>query len=113
FGAGEFYELHFLKLVLADHAANVFSIAAGLGAETGSVGAVGDRELGFLDGLVAEKIGDGDLGCGDEPMVAILKDAGLVWAFVVAVEEVFGELGKLASAEEGLRVDHVGRQDLG
>jgi hypothetical protein len=29
------------------------------------------------------------------------------------VEEVFGELGQLAGAEERLRVDHVGRQDFG
>ena len=46
-------------------------------------------------------------------MVAVLIVAGLVGAFVVAVEEVFGELGELAGAEEGLRVDHVGRQDFG
>ena len=32
---------------------------------------------------------------------------------VGAAEEVFGELGKLAGAEEALAVDHEGRQDFG
>ena len=44
---------------------------------------------GVVEGLVAEEVGDGDLGGGDEPVVAVLIDAGLVGAFVVAVEEVF------------------------
>src|ERR1700738_40715 len=98
FGFGKFYELDLLELVLADHAAYVFAVGAGLGAEAGCVGAEGDGELGFIEGLVAEEVGDGDLGGRDEPVVAVLKLAGLVGAFVVAVERVFGELGGLAGA---------------
>ncbi len=46
-------------------------------------------------------------------MVGVLELAGDVGALVVAVEEVFGELGELAGAEEGLGVDQAGRQDFG
>ncbi len=112
-GRGELDQLDLLELVLADHAADVFAVGAGFGAEAGGVGAVRDGELGFVEGLVAEEVGDGDLGGGDEPVVVLLQLAGGVGALVVAVEEVFGELGELAGAEEGLRVDHVGRQDFG
>ena len=46
-------------------------------------------------------------------MVGVLKLAGFERALVVAVEEVLGELGELAGAEERLGVDHVGREDFG
>ena len=93
FRPDEFYELYSLELMLADHAADVLAVGAGFATEAGSVGAEGDRELGLFEGLVAVEIGDGDLGGGDEPVVVVLVDAGLVGAFVVAVKEVFGELG--------------------
>ena len=102
-GRGELDQLDLLELVLADHAADVFAVGAGFAAEAGSVGAEGDGELGLVDGLVAEEVGDGDLGGGDEPVIALLQLAGDVGALVVAVEEVFGELGELAGAEEDLR----------
>ena len=76
FGRGEFDELDLLELVLADHAADVLAVAAGFGAEAGRVGAEGDGELGFVEGLVAEEIGDGDFGGGDEPVVVFLQLAG-------------------------------------
>ncbi len=113
FGRGELDQLDLLELVLTDHAADVFAVAAGFGAEAGGVGAVGDGELGLVEGLVAEEVGDGDFGGGDEPVVVLLQLAGAVGSLVVAVEEVFGELGKLAGAEEGFGIDHVGGQDFG
>ncbi len=70
-GADELDELHLLKLVLADEAADVLAVGAGLGAEAGGEGAEGDGELGFVEGFVAEEVGDGDLGGGDEPVVVI------------------------------------------
>ena len=112
-GSGEFDEFDFLELVLADHAADVFAVAAGLAAEAGSVGAEAGSELGFVQGFVAEEVGNGDLGGGDEPVVGVLILAGDVGALVVAMEEVFGEFGELAGAEELFGVDHVGRQDFG
>src|SRR5207302_4500812 len=93
FWPGELNQLDLLELVLADHAANVFAVGAGFAAKAGSVGAEGDRQLGFFENLVAKEVGDGDLGGGDEPVVVVLIDAGLVGTFIVAVEEVFGELG--------------------
>ena len=78
FGAGELDQLDLLELVLADHAADVFAVAAGFGAEAGGVGAEGDGELGLVEGLVAEEVGDGDLGGGDEAVVGVLLVAGLV-----------------------------------
>ena len=111
-GRGEFDEFDLLELVLADHAADILAVAAGFGAEAGGVGAEAGGELGLVEGLVPEEVGDGDFGGGDEPMVAVLVDAGLV-GLVVAVEEVGGEFGEAAGAEEGFGVDHVGRQDFG
>src|SRR6185312_14680738 len=102
FGFDELDQLDLLELVLADHAADILAVGAGFGAEAGSVGAEGDGQLRFVEGLVAEEIGDRDLGGGDEPVVVLLIVAGLVAALVVAVEEVFGELGELAGAEERL-----------
>ncbi len=112
FGAGELDEFYLLKLVLADHAADVLAVAAGFGAEAGGPGAKAQGAGAEVEGFVAEEVGDGDLGGGDEPVVVILGRAGLVRAFVVAVKELVGELGQLAGAEEGARVDDGGRQDL-
>ena len=102
FGAGELYELDFLELVLADHAASVLAVRAGFGTVAGGVGRKGDGAGGEVDGFVAEDVGDGDLGGWDEPVVGLLELAGDVGAFVVGVEEVFGELGELSGAVEGL-----------
>lgn len=112
-GGGEFDELDLLELVLADHAADVAAVGAGLGAEAGGVGAEGDGKGGFVEGFVTEEVGDGDFGGGDEPVVVFLEVAGGVWAFVVAVEEVCREFGELAGAEEGFAIDEGGGEDFG
>ena len=111
-GAGELDELHLLELMLADEAADVLAVAAGLGPEAGGEGAEADGEVGFVERFVAEEIGDGDLGGGDEPVV-VVGELAFVGAAVVGVEEVFGKLGQLAGAKERAAVDHGGRQDLG
>ena len=72
FGAGELDQLDLLELVLADHAAGVLAVRAGLGAVAGSVGGEGDGAVGEIDGLVAEDVGDRDFGSGDEPVVTVL-----------------------------------------
>ncbi len=112
FGGAELDELDLLELMLADHAAGVFAVGAGFGAEAGGVGGEGDGAGAEVDDFVAEDVGDGDFGGGDEPVVGVLELAGGEGAFVVAVEEVFGEFGELADAVEGPGVDHVGREDL-
>ena len=76
-GAGELYELDLLELVLTDEAANVFAVGAGLGPEAGGEGAEGDGEVGLVEDLVAEDVGDGDFGGGDEPVVVVFVSAGV------------------------------------
>jgi hypothetical protein len=115
FGAGELDQLDLLELVLADDAARVFAGGAGLGAEAGGVGGEADGQARVVEDLVAVEVGDGDLGGGDEPVVVVFElAAGDGFGVGIgAAEEVFGELGQLAGAEEGLGVDHEGRQDFG
>ena len=104
FGARELDQLDLLKLVLADDAAHVFAGGSGFGAEAGRVGGEADGQPGFVEDFVAIEIGDGDFGGGDEPVVVVPEVAA--WRRlrlgVGAAEEVFGELGKLAGAEEAL-----------
>ncbi len=98
--------------MLADHAAGVLAVGAGFGAVAGGVGGEGDGACGEVDDFVAEDVGDGDFGGGDQPVVAVLQLAGDEGALVVGVEEVFGELGELAGAVEGFRVHEAGGKDL-
>ena len=110
--------------MLADHAADVLAVAAGLGAEAGSVGAEADGELGLVEGLVAEEVGDGDLGGGNQVEAMSSKGTfrdcedvflGAVrfpvhvalhfvkvkfWGVAGRVVKVFLELRQLAGAEQ-------------
>ena len=97
---------------MADHAAHVFAVGAGLGAEAGGGGGEGDAAFREVDGFVAEEVGERDFGGGDEPVVVVLELAWDVGAFVVGVKEVFGEFGEAAGAEEGAGVDEGGWEDL-
>jgi len=65
----ELDQFHFLKLVLADDAADVAAVGAGFAAETGRVGAEGDGQFFGGDGFVAEEVGHRDFGGGGEPEV--------------------------------------------
>ena len=53
FRAGEFYQLDFLELVLADNSAYVAAVRAGFAAEAGRVGAVFQRQFVEIEGLIA------------------------------------------------------------
>ena len=99
--------------MLPDDAAHVAPIAAGLAAEARSVSAEGDGELSLIYGLIAEQVRNRHLSGRDEPVVTVLIVFRIPRVIVVAVEEVFSELGELAGAEERLGVDHVGGEDLG
>ena len=94
FGPGELDQLYLLELMLADDAANVAAIGAGLAAETRGVGAKLDRQVVFLQRFVAVNVGDGNLRGGDQPEIAVL-----------AFEQVGSELGELRGAVEAGGVD--------
>src|ERR1019366_6760557 len=100
--AGELHQFHLLELVLADDAANVAAVAAGLAAETRRVGAELDGQLLRLQRLVAINIGDRDFGGRDQPEIGVL-----------ALEQVFGEFGKLAGAVEAGGIHQEGGQHFG
>jgi hypothetical protein len=99
-GAAELDQLDLLELVLADHAAGVLAVGAGLRAEAGGVGGEGDWASCEVNGFVAEDVGEGDFGGGDHPVVGVLEVALNVRPLVVAVEEICDELGQLAGAEK-------------
>src|SRR5665647_1719246 len=100
--AGELHQFHLLELVLADDAADVAAVAAGLAAETRRVRAQLDGQLLRLQRLVAINVGDRDFGGGDQPEIGAL-----------ALEQVFGEFGKLAGAVEAGGIHQEGRQHFG
>ncbi|KAF5045377.1 hypothetical protein DSECCO2_481830 [anaerobic digester metagenome] len=97
----EAHQLHLVELVLADHALGVLAVGAGLGAEAGRVGAVGDGQLALGQGRVAVDVGHRDLGRGDEVVVGVAQ-----------AEEVLFEFRELAGAHEALAVDDDRGHDL-
>ena len=101
-GTREFHQFDLLKLVLADDAAHVTAIRTGLAAETRRVGAEADGQTIGVESFVAIQVGDGNFGGGDQPEVMFLT-----------LEEVVGEFGQLAGAEQAGGVDHERRQNLG
>ena len=72
-GADELDELNLLKLMLTDDAAGIAAGRSSLGAEAGRVGGVGNGQAGVVEDFVAEEVGDGDLGGGDEPVVVVFE----------------------------------------
>ena len=89
---GEVDELDLVELVLADQAAHVAAVGAGLGAEARRVGAVAARQRRLLEDLAAVQVGHRHLGGRDEVEVGSLD-----------VEEVGLELGQLAGADQRRR----------
>ena len=67
---GDGDELDLVELMLADHAAGVFAGGAGLGAEAWRAGGDADGELGLVDDVFADEIGERHFGGGDEPSVS-------------------------------------------
>src|SRR5262249_39662811 len=85
--AGEFYQLNFLKLVLANNTAYVFSIGACLAAKTGGVSGEGDRKSRRIKHLVAIQIRHRYLGRWHQPQFSFPMRHP---------ERISGKLGKLA-----------------
>src|SRR6267143_4961649 len=70
-GLGEFHQLHFLKLMLADDAADIFAVGSGLAAEAGRVGGERDRQPRGVEDFVAVEIGDWNLGRRNQPQIFV------------------------------------------
>src|SRR5947209_7052591 len=88
--ARELYQLHFLKLMLADDAAHVFAVRTSLAAEAWRISGNRKRQASGIENLIAVKIGERDLGGGDQPQVMLL-----------AFEEIVREFRKLPGAIHG------------
>ena len=101
--------------MLANDAAGILAGGSGFGAEARRVGREPDGQPRVVQNLVTIEVGDGNLGGGNEPVVVILElAAGDGFGVgIPAAEEVFGKFGQLASAEEGLAVNHERRQHFG
>ncbi|MNT10538.1 hypothetical protein D3C72_1453740 [compost metagenome] len=100
-GTADGNHLDLRKLVLTDQAARITPRRPGLGPETGRQGRQthGLRHLVLGQNLLTHEVGQGDFGRGDQQMLA-------------RAEQVFLELRKLAGAEHGVVLDHVGRRDF-
>src|SRR6202008_2216638 len=92
--------LDLLELVLADEAARIAPRRARFGAETGSERGEAQRQFALGEDLLADDIGEADLGGGDQP------------ATVSRPERILGELRKLAGAEHRLVAAEAGRGGL-
>jgi hypothetical protein len=89
------HELDLLELVLADHAAHVLAVTAGLGAEAGRVRGQPHRQRRVLDDFVAHEIGQRNLGSRDQ-VTPRLADRG--------AEQVLLELRQVAGAEQAFGI---------
>ena len=98
---GQLHQLDLVELVLADQAADVLAVGAGLGAEAGGVGGVAQRQVGLVEDLAPVQVGQRHLGGRDQVVVETLE-----------LEQVLLELRQLAGADEGVAVDDERRQDL-
>src|SRR6185437_13449371 len=68
-GLRDLHQFDFLELVLANDAADVFSVRARLAAEAGRVAHHADRQRGGVQHFVGEKIGERNLCRRDQPQV--------------------------------------------
>src|SRR5579883_576454 len=101
-GIGDLHQFDLLELVLADDAARVLAVRAGLAAKAGRPGGDADGQRGGVEHGIGEQIGQRHLGGGNQPQVRVFT-----------LEEVGGELRQLAGPAHGLGVDERGRKDLG
>ena len=105
----DLHHLDFVELVLADHAARVLAVAAGLRAEAWRVRGEPDRQLGLLEQVAAHRVGQRHLGRRDQ-----VED--LAFALLPALarrEQVLLELRQLTGADQRFAVDDVRRVALG
>src|SRR5258708_34272820 len=89
----EFEELHFLKLMLAENSARIFSRGARFRAEARCPGRNMDGKFVLGNGFVAIKIVQFDFGCRCKPKVGVLD-----------FEEIGGEFRQLPRTPERRRV---------
>jgi hypothetical protein len=111
--ARELHQLDLLELVLANDAAHVLPIGAGLRAEARRIRGQQYGQFRFVERLVAIEVRHRDFGGGDEPVVVVAIFARHETLRVGAAEEVFGKLRELAGSEQRFAVHHEGRQDFG
>src|SRR6266852_8488785 len=98
----ELVELDFLKLMLTENAAGVFSSGAGFGAEAGGPRRDVDGKFFFGNVFVTIEIVQFYFGSGREPEISIFD-----------LEKVSAEFWQLAGAGERGGVHKEGRQDFG
>jgi hypothetical protein len=63
---GEADQLHLVELVLADQPLGVLAVGAGLGAEAGGVGGIGQGQGLLVQDFVPVDVGQRDFGRGDQ-----------------------------------------------
>jgi len=81
---GELHQLDLVELMLADQAAGITAVGAGLGAEAWGVGGVVERQVPFLERFIPVDVGDRHLRRRDQIEIP-----------VVDLEQVFGEFRQL------------------
>jgi len=99
---GELHQLDLVELMLADQAAGITAVGAGLGAEAWGVGGVVERQVPFLERFIPVDVGDRHLRRRDQIEIP-----------VVDLEQVFGEFRQLPGRRQRGGVGHEGRKDLG
>ena len=108
-------QLDLVELVLADQAAHILAVGAGLGAEAGGVGGVAQRQVGLVEDLAAVQVGQRYLGgrhqvvgyllsreLGDRHEVAMLS----LWDSLSSIREFAGDPPDRANYDEYLRLGH-------
>ena len=104
FGTSKLYQLHFLKLVLANDSADVFAIRSGFAAKAGRVGGEADRQACAVENFVAIEIGDWDFGGRNQPKVFFA---------VRHAKQILRKLRQLAGAVHRFGIHEVWRQHFG
>ena len=84
----ELHDFDFLKLVLADDAANIASVGAGFRPEAGRIRRKLNRQLA-LQRLIGVEVRQRNLRRRNQPIVGTFE-----------LEEIVGELGQLAGAHQ-------------
>ena len=102
FRVHDLHHFHLVELMLANHAARVLAITAGLGAEAGAVADEFQRQIFRLHNRIAHKVGNRIFGGGDQIKIAPFN-----------LEQIFLELGKAGHAVSGFRPNHVRHIDFG
>ncbi len=102
FRRGELDQFHLVELMLPDEASGVAPVRAGLGAETGGIGGVFDRQLPLFQRLVAVDVGNRHFGGRDQIEIPVLD-----------LEQVFLEFRQLAGRRHRCRIDQHRRHDFG